>query len=104
MRRSSMAKRVVFLISTAALFVLVGLFVDAYIGQLRAQPQQAVQVKGGEDETGPYEVAEDWPKPLGHKGWIWGSQGGVFAESPNRIYIVQRGELPVPERAPEGYT
>ncbi|PYU25780.1 MAG: hypothetical protein DMG30_04255 [Acidobacteria bacterium] len=59
---------------------------------------------GGEDETGPYDVATGWPQPLGHPGWIWGSQGGVFAETPDRIYIANRGELPIPEKAPEGYT
>jgi DNA-binding beta-propeller fold protein YncE len=62
------------------------------------------QEKGGENETGPYEIVDGWPQPLGHPGWTWGSQGGVFAESPNRIYVLQRGELPVPEKAPEGYT
>ncbi|HVS90165.1 MAG TPA: peptidyl-alpha-hydroxyglycine alpha-amidating lyase family protein [Candidatus Acidoferrum sp.] len=62
------------------------------------------QEKGGENETGPYAVVDGWPQPLGHPGWTWGSQGGVFAESPNRIYILQRGELPIPEKAPEGYT
>jgi DNA-binding beta-propeller fold protein YncE len=64
----------------------------------------AAQEKGGENETGPYDVAVGWPQPLGHPGWTWGSQGGVFAESPNRIYILQRGELPIPEKAPAGYT
>ncbi len=64
----------------------------------------AVQEKGGEEETGPYQVADGWPKPLGHPGWTWGSQGGVFAETPNKIFILQRGELPVPEKAPQGYT
>lgn len=29
-----------------------------------------------------------------HKGWTWGSSEGVFAESPNRVFIAQRGELP----------
>ncbi len=64
----------------------------------------ASQEKGGEEETGPYQVMENWPQPLGHPGWIWGSQGGVFAESPDKIFILQRGELPVPEKAPQGYT
>jgi hypothetical protein len=40
----------------------------------------------------------DWPRPLstlpGHENWTWGSVQGVFAESPNRVFIVQRGELP----------
>src|SRR5690554_1798578 len=60
--------------------------------------------KGGEEETGHYEVVPGWPQPLGHAGWTWGSQGGVFPESPNKIFIIQRGELPLPVKAPEGYT
>jgi len=54
--------------------------------------------KGGWDLTGPYEVVRDWPKPMsqlpGHEKWGWGAIEGIFAESPNRIFIVQRGELP----------
>jgi len=77
-----------------------GIAAAVWQGATSAQAQQ----KGGEDETGPYEVVEGWPKSLGHPGWTWGSQGGVFAENPNRIILLQRGELPVPEKAPEGYT
>lgn len=68
------------------------------------QSPTRAQEKGGENETGPYKVVTGWPKPLGHAGWTWGSQGGVFAETPNRIILLQRGELPIPEKAPEGYT
>ena len=54
--------------------------------------------KGGWDLTGPYQVAPGWPKPMsqlpGHEKWGWGAVEGVFAESPNRIFIAQRGELP----------
>jgi NHL repeat len=57
---------------------------------------------GGQDQTGPYEAVPDWPKPLsqlpGHADWTWGAVQGIFAESPNRIFIVQRGELPEIER------
>lgn len=58
---------------------------------------------GGQDTYGPYEVVADWPKPLssmpGHDPkWSWGSAEGIFAESPNRIYLFQRGELPVLQR------
>jgi hypothetical protein len=54
--------------------------------------------------TGPYRVVENWPKPLpdtrhSHDGWTWGSFGGVYAESPDRIWIAMRGELPLPEGA-----
>ena len=74
------------------------------LGGTPAQAQKAQSKAGGEEETGPYDVATGWPQPLGHPGWTWGSQGGVFAETPNRIYIANRGELPIPEKAPEGYT
>ena len=60
--------------------------------------------KGGQDFTGPYEVVPDWPKPMtdlpGHEGWSWGAVQGIFAESPDRIFIVQRGELPVIDAPP----
>jgi hypothetical protein len=58
--------------------------------------------KGGLDITGPYEVVPGWPKPLsalpGHENWTWGAVQGVFAENPNRVYMVQRGELPAMQR------
>jgi hypothetical protein len=64
------------------------------------------QEKGGQEETGPYEVVPDWPKPLPdgpdgvkHDGWTWGSVGAVYAETPDRIWIAQRGELPLPPGA-----
>jgi hypothetical protein len=61
--------------------------------------------KGGQDTWGPYEVVADWPKPMssmpGHDPkWGWGSSEGIYAESPNRIYLFQRGELPVLKRPP----
>jgi hypothetical protein len=71
---------------------------------LEGQAQQSASIaavtgqKGGWDLTGPYDVVPDWPRPLsrlpGHENWTWGSVQGVFAESPNRVFIVQRGELP----------
>jgi hypothetical protein len=54
--------------------------------------------KGGQDIFGAYDIVRDWPKPLGsqpgHEKWTWGAGQGVFAESPNRVFILQRGELP----------
>ena len=59
---------------------------------------------GGVDATGPYEVVADWPKPLsqlpGHDDWTWGATEGLFAESPDRVLVVQLGELPALERPP----
>jgi hypothetical protein len=54
--------------------------------------------KGGQDIFGGYEVVPNWPKPLsslpGHEKWTYGAGQSVFAESPNRVFILQRGELP----------
>jgi hypothetical protein len=51
-------------------------------------------------------LVENWPQPLEdgpdglkHEGWTWGSVGAVYAESPDRIWIAQRGELPLPAGA-----
>lgn len=50
--------------------------------------------------TGPYQVNPSWPRPLpddehSHDGWTWGSFGDVYVESPDRIWVAMRGELPL---------
>jgi len=69
-------------------------------GQARPTSAAAVSTDvGNMDLTGPYEPVANWPKDLrtlpGNEKWTWGSGEGIFAESPNRVYILQRGELPV---------
>ncbi|MBF8300211.1 MAG: hypothetical protein HW394_581 [Acidobacteria bacterium] len=53
---------------------------------------------GAEDISGPYDVQEGWPKDLstlpGHEKWTYGGARGIFAESPNRVYLLGGGELP----------
>jgi sugar lactone lactonase YvrE len=53
---------------------------------------------GGEDLTGAYDVVKNWPKDIstlpGNEKWTYGAGESVFAESPNRIYALYRGELP----------
>jgi len=46
----------------------------------------------------PYEIVEAWHQPFAGPGFAFGGTSGVFAESPDRIFIAQRGEtrLPVP--------
>ncbi len=58
------------------------------------------QQKGGEDETGPYEVVANWPQPLYSDGWSWGSIAGIWAESPDRVFVYGRGELPAAKGMP----
>ena len=54
--------------------------------------------KGSEDVTGPYEVVKNWPQDIselpGNAKWTYGAGESVFAESPDRIYMLFRGELP----------
>src|SRR5262249_30555464 len=71
---------------------------------LMAQSRQPAGVaavpaeKGGQDLFGAYDIVPNWPKPIsslpGHEKWTWGAGQSVFAESPNRVFILQRGELP----------
>ena len=42
------------------------------------------QEKGGNDETGPYEVVVGWPQPLhgiAPDSWSWGRTAGIWPES-----------------------
>ena len=53
------------------------------------------QEKGGGDETGPYDLVAGWPQNYCGEGFVIGSTGGIWAESPDRVYIFNRGCLPV---------
>ena len=53
---------------------------------------------GGQDPFGAYEPVKDWPKDIstlpGNQGWTWGAGQSVYAENPNRVFLLFRGELP----------
>jgi hypothetical protein len=53
---------------------------------------------GVQDLFGAYDVVPDWPKSVstlpGHEEWTQGAAQGIFAENPNRVYLLARGELP----------
>jgi hypothetical protein len=77
-----------------------------FVAMVLLTPSALVQERGGQEEFGPYEPVADWPKPLPdandgvtHTGWTWGSVGGIYAESPDRIWVAMRGELPLPPGA-----
>ena len=85
-----------------------GLFVATTSTSVQSQTQPGsgfaavTGEKGGWDLTGPYEVVSDWPKPLsqlpGHEQWTWGATEAVFAESADRVLVIQLGELPKLQR------
>src|SRR5262245_1409393 len=48
----------------------------------------------------PYDVVRGWHKPFAEPGFAFGGNSGVFAESPNRIFIAQRVETKLPAPVP----
>src|SRR5438132_13041091 len=62
---------------------------------------------GEQDISGPYQVQQGWPKDLatlpGHEKWTYGSARGIFAESPNRVFLLGGGELPKMARPQNRY-
>src|ERR1700736_3725886 len=48
----------------------------------------------------PYNVVRGWHKPFAQPGFAFGGNSGIFAESPNRIFIAQRGETKLPGPVP----
>jgi len=57
-------------------------------------------IHGGEDETGPYDLVRNWPQNFAQAGYLAGSQGGVAVDSPDRIFLLNRGELKRPDAMP----
>jgi len=51
--------------------------------------------KGGQDIFGAYEVVKGWPKDIstitGNEKWTYGAGQSVYAESPNRVFMLFRG-------------
>jgi len=72
----------------------------AMVAAAQQNPGQWVDPHNISDQLvhGPYVVDPNWPKPMsdwaGHEGWTWGAVQGVFAQNPDRIFVVMRGELP----------
>ncbi len=102
------------LVSTVAAALVAGFILGETTKPIQGQAANAgfgavAGYKGGLDVmTGPYEVVANWPKPLsqlpGHENWTWGAVQGVFAESPDRVFMLERGELPKLDRpAPKAF-
>lgn len=52
----------------------------------------------------PYSPVINWLKPIAEPGLVWGSHPGLVVDNADRIFIIQRGELHVPEPLPAGFT
>jgi hypothetical protein len=79
-----------------------GLMLTAGAVGLFAQSTPAVV--SGPVGPSPYNVIRYWHKPFSEPGFAFGGNSGVFAESPDRILVAQRGETRLPDPLPEGYT
>src|SRR5437867_10605747 len=92
------------------LFVILAITIVLMLGNTYRAVQQQAQAnagagfaaipgtKGGQDIFGPYDIVKGWPKDIstvpGNEKWTWGAGQSVYAESPNRVFMLFRGELP----------
>ena len=51
----------------------------------------------------PYNVVRGWHQPFAAPGFAFGGNSGVFAESPDRIFVAQRGEFRLPTPVPPDF-
>jgi hypothetical protein len=90
------------LVGAAAMYMADSSWLTAQ--QRPAEPRFAAvpSERGGQDIYGGYDIVADWPKDLakipGHEAWTFGAGQSVFAESPDRVFVLQRGELPAIKR------
>ena len=73
-------------------------------GPTTVSGQSKVELAVQPAAMGDYEVVLNWPRPLPdtdlpHAGWTWGSGAGVFAESPDKVWVAQRSEIQLPPGA-----
>jgi hypothetical protein len=68
---------------------------------LGAQSRQGVL--SGPVGPSPYDIVRFWHKPFADPGFAFGGNSGVFAESPSRIFVAQRGEFRLPDPVPAAF-
>jgi len=102
-----MNKRVIVVLATVVIVVL--MFVNRQkTVEAQAKPGMGFAAVpgavGGQDIFGAYDVAKEWPKDIstvpGNEKWTYGAGQGVYAENPNRVFMLFRGELPKIPRPP----
>jgi len=67
---------------------------------VKAQPAPSKAIISGPVGPSPYDVVRGWHKPFAAPGFAFGGNSGIFAESPDRIFIAQRGETRLPDPVP----
>jgi hypothetical protein len=83
--------------------VAIGLVALALIAGAALPSAQQTAVPQGPVGPSPYDVVRGWHKPFAEPGFAFGGNSGVFAESPDRIFVAQRGEFRLPDPIPDGY-
>ena len=83
------------LASVTAVFVL-----SAHVVPLEAQQGSANGNARGPIGPSPYDIVRHWHKPFAQPGYAFGGNSGVFAESPDRIFVLMRGETELPDPIP----
>ena len=96
-----MQSRNPFIAVLMALSLLAPVAFIAYTNTTNAEP---LQQEADHVDIGEYEVVLDWPRPLpdddlSHDGWTWGSGSGVHVETPDKVWVSQRGEISLPPGA-----
>lgn len=86
------------LASALAVTALIGSTLTACADEPQGAPQQEVVL--GPVGPSPYDVVSGWHEPFAEEGYAFGGNSGVFAESPDRIFIAQRGETRLPDPVP----
>jgi hypothetical protein len=63
-------------------------------------PALAQAVVSGPVGPSPYDIVRHWHKPFAQPGYAFGGNSGVFAESPDRLFVLMRGETRLPDPVP----
>ncbi len=79
-----------------------GVLVGAVLVGLVVGP--ASSQEAGPNGRSPYDITEGWLQPFADEGFALGGNSGVFAESPDRIFVLQRGETRLPDPVPSGFS
>lgn len=77
----------------------------ALLAALTLAPTLRAQSAPPEGPVGPspYDIVRGWQKPFAGPGYAFGGNSGVFAESPDRIFVAQRGEFRLPDPIPADF-